>query len=227
MPQRRGVRLHRLDRRHQIAQHIDHVDRLVHQRSAAVHLPGPVPRIPVVLVGPPPGHVDAGIRDRPEPPRADRIAQRNHQVVEPVGEDPSEARARLLVRFDHRIDAVQLDLQGLLAQHVLARLGRRDRRLHVQPAWRRDGHDVHVVAPDHLLVAVVGLGAILVRQCLSPIDDLVATGRELRIRDIANRPGMKIRDQPRSHDSKIPRLHRLSSPQPAFITAPLVILNEA
>jgi hypothetical protein len=76
---------------------------------------------------------------RPKRPLVDRPLEQLNRRVEPVLLDHEQLHARLIARLDQRVGGVQRDRHGLLGDHVLARLRRRDAVLRVQS--RRRGHD--------------------------------------------------------------------------------------
>ena len=62
--------------------------------------------------------------------------------MEAGGKDGGEDDPRFVASGDHLVDAAEGDVEWLLADDMLASLGRRQAGLHVRPAGGADGDDI-------------------------------------------------------------------------------------
>jgi len=174
--------------------HVDAVNGLVHQRPTAVERTGPLPRIAVVVVFPPPwdgsvtdGEVAESTFDHGVPDRLD-------DGIVPLLEDPSETDVRFRRRRDHLVDALGRYLQWFLTEDVDPAFGRFDGGLQVGPARCRDGEHVDVLTVEQLRRVRVPVATELFGEFLSVRFGATRPGDERRRIDVADRPGVHFRD---------------------------------
>jgi hypothetical protein len=139
-----GEHLHRPAERRD--EQVDGVHALVHQRAAAVQLPGapPVAGVVVALPAPPVDRRDAR-GDPAELAAGDGREGGLGGRVEPVLRDDRDQGAGLVLGLDDPIGAGHGDLGGLLHDDVLAGLEGLDGHLAVPPGRRADHHDVDLL----------------------------------------------------------------------------------
>ena len=89
--------------------------------------------------------------------------------------------AALLRRLDHALAIRQRRRHRLFAQHMLARLQRRNRNLRVAGVRRADAHRVHVRVGQQGFHTVVGLSAVTLRQLLRARRIQIIKRGELRV----------------------------------------------
>ena len=145
MADRCGETGHTLDRRHQIAKQIDHVDRLVRQRPAAIQRTGPVP-VGIGVIGhlPPPGNEDAPVGQCPETPFGEGLADRFQGALVADLEDAAQPGSCRRVGGDHPVDPFGREFERLLAEDMLSRPSGGERRLEVRPGRRGDDQHIHL-----------------------------------------------------------------------------------
>ena len=189
------------------------VDALVHDRAAAVELPGAAPRAAVVIrLRAPPLVVGVADGDPPEPPLGDGGLQRDGALGEPVGEDRADLDAVFVASADDRVGAVERDLDGLLDDHVLSAARGGHGRLQVRAARRADADDVHVLAAHQVIVIRDRVAAVLLRKLLAVILRDVRAGDQPRVRQVRNGGGVVLADHPASDDGETVGFHVIFSP---------------
>ena len=159
------------------------MDALVHQRPAAVGLPGAAPACAVV-VGLIPEILQEGVaKDHlAQFPVLDRFLGLHRIGVGTALQNRAEFHPAGLAGLDHPRDAIRLDVQRFLAEHVLSRLCTCHHGICVHARWRADPHDIHVGIFQHLLVVVVGLCATTFPgEVIRPILDCVGHGDQRRL----------------------------------------------
>ena len=200
-----GVRSQFDDRAGQPLQQVDLVDRLVHQRAAAVEFPRAAPAAGIVV----------GLRAVPGDQRvADGqfaeafLVQRGADGLRSAGrarlEHAAECHAIFLAGGDQGVAALECDFHRLFADHVLLRLGRRDRRFHVRAGGRGDCDDLEAWRFQKLfVVADHDVDAEFLRECVGafPAAARIGAQQPAAVHRL-NRARVKISDRTQTHDSK-------------------------
>ena len=137
---------------------ISHVSRstlwigLIHQRTAAIQLPGSAPRPAViVLLRAIPFDVGVPHRQAAKAALVDRLLDQLRGFVKARREDGREHDAVLFALADHAIAARQGDFQRLFHDHVLSRPRGGQRRLQMSSAGRADRDDIDPFVGQHRL----------------------------------------------------------------------------
>ena len=107
-----------------------------------------------------------------------RFHVRTGQALVLVDHEPLSALFR---RADHAFAIRQRRRHRLFAQHMLARLQRRNRNLRVAGVRRADAHRVHVRVGQQGFHTVVGLSAVTLRQLLRARRIQIIKRGELRV----------------------------------------------
>ena len=150
--ERGDVRLHLDGHADEPREQINRVDALIHERTAAVHLPSAAPACAVVIgLRAPPLHVGAGDGETAEAACVHGALHGARAFAEAALENCGEDRAACLRCSDDGVNFLHIDLHRLLAEHVLAGLQRGDGGLAVRTARRGDAHGVHVLARDEFV----------------------------------------------------------------------------
>jgi hypothetical protein len=190
---------------HQPVEQVDIVNGLVHERAAAVEVPGapPAARI-VVLLGSPPLHVRVAQRQAAEPAPRDGLLEPQVRGAEARGEDGAELNPGSSAGVDDGVAAPKGDLQRLLNHDVLARPRRLYGRIQVGAAGRADADDVQLRERQHFGEIVedpatmprhpgdllgIGLGA-------------AVGGDDTRARDLIDGPGVELGNHPAADDAE-------------------------
>jgi hypothetical protein len=108
--------------------------RLVHQRPAAIELPGAAPlRAGIVLGRTVPADAAAIITGLPSSPSSSMRLISDDVGPQPILEEHAELHAGGRARVDQFVGARRRDVEGLLGEHVKAVARRRDSLLGVKP----------------------------------------------------------------------------------------------
>ena len=147
-----------LDVAHQPVEEIDVVNRLVHERPAAVEIPGapPAARI-IILLGSPPFDVGIPQGQAAEPATRDRFLQANIGRVNRDGKivqsrTPAVSQASMIASQRGRVIS-----RGFSTTTCFPARCRLHGRIQVGAAGRADANDVHLGLGEHLLQVVVSL----------------------------------------------------------------------
>ena len=182
---------------------VDAVDRLIHQRPAAVEGPGALPASGAVVgVVPPPGHVAGGHGELTKPAGGGRRVHGLDHRVEPLRED--RAKRHVLPRggCDQAVDPPEGDLEWLLADDGHALSDRRERRVEVGPGGRGHRDEVGLLAANHPGGVVVP-GAAKLGSEGPPLLLRAAAGRhEFHAGDSGQRPRVQPGDRSDTDDGR-------------------------
>ena len=150
-------RVHAAHGAHQMAEHIDAVDALVHERAAAIHRPGAAPGGGgVVFVRAEVLHRQAPGDDAPERARIKRAADLTHGRGEAELRDDADLRAGFPLGGDECVGLLERQAHRLFADDVLARAHGCDALRRVQPAGCADAYRVHIVPGEQRVEAFAG-----------------------------------------------------------------------
>ena len=151
MDSARAICTDALDRPGNPLQQVDVVDGLIHDCPAAVELPcAAPPAVVVVLVGAVPGCETSRPGDLAEPAFFGGLLNGAVSVAPAILIDRRETDAFFLRRFDEPIDAVELDLKRLLADHIDAAIDREHAMFFVVPAGGGDVENIDIFLLEHL-----------------------------------------------------------------------------
>lgn len=129
----------------EVEEHVDVVDRLVHEGSAAGELPGAAPDVGVVVgLGAEPLDVGGGEGELAEASGVDGFFGGFDGGVETTGEDAAELDVVGLAGGYDGVGAGGGGLDGLFAEDVLAGLGGGEGGVEVTAAGGGDGDDVEI-----------------------------------------------------------------------------------
>ena len=200
-----GERLHRFDRAEQPLQQVDGVNRLVHQRAAAVQRLGAVPTVPVVAGRPAP--LDDGVAgdDVAEPALLESAPDQQDVRERPGLKHAGTEDAGGVCRVDDAPAAVQRHLQRFLHEQVLAGGGGGKRRFQMSAGRRADADGIQVrVGQERVEVAERG-AAVLLREPLGAGGVARQAGRQACGGDLRQRPGVHAGDQTGPDDAEADR----------------------
>ena len=176
MGQKPGDRGQLLHRPHQPEEQVDRVDRLIHQRAAAVERPGAAPAAAVViLLGPVPFDDGVPQSQLAEPLRVDRLFQLGAGRVEAARKDGREGHSRLVARVDDPVAPFECHFERLFDDDVFPRLGGHDRRIHVRAARRADCDNVDRRVGQHLFQILIRGRVVLLGEPFGRQRELVVT----------------------------------------------------
>ena len=120
---------------------------LVHRRAAAVERERALPPR-IILARAVPLHVGAREHDPAEAPGRDRRLERPRACAKPRLKNRRDLHARRLGRAQQFVGPLRRNLDRFLHHEMFARADRRERRLQVRAARRRDTHDGDI-GPRH------------------------------------------------------------------------------
>ena len=199
------LRVHRNHRivPHQPQQEIHAVHALIHQRAASVQRPRAAPTRAVVIFL---RAIILQIRIRQhhlsQIPAHHRFPHLLRDLVRAPLKDAAQFYLVNLRGPDHRINLIQLNLDGLLAQHVHARLRRCDHDLRVRAGRGAYRNNIHVLARHQLLVILVK----------SHAPELLRKRQSLFLVNIAHRHQLRIRAP--LHTLRVPRADHATAHDP-------------
>ena len=187
------------------------MDGLVHERAAAVELPGSAPAAGVVvLLGSPPFDVGVAQGQAAESPQLDRLFEPEIGRREPRWENRAQPNARGVTGVDDGVATRQCDLQRFFNDDVLAGPGGLDCRLHVGAAGRADADDIKVRDGEQCVQVVECRTA-----AFGQPGDLVGVGGiaapgpdDPGALDLVDRPGVKLGDHAAADDAETVLCHR-------------------
>lgn len=171
------LRGHRLRFAHDPLQNIDGMNRLVHQRTAAVPFPGAAPAAVgqvVIVVAIPFDHDVADDQIAQTSFGYSLLGQRNGRF-QTVLENAAQFFVIFVKRRNRRIDGFQRNIQGLFRQAMLAGLGNFNGHLGMHAAGRNHADQINIVTLEHFFIVRIVIAAIL-----------LSNGLRLFLVDVAN-----------------------------------------
>ena len=205
MRQASGIGRDLLHLAYQVLHHIHIMHALVHQRAAAVQLPGSPPAcgvivslVPVVL------QIGVGQDDPAEFSLLDRLPHGDGGGHQPALEDALHLGAVLLHHPDDLVDLFRSDLHGLFADDGLPRVGGRDADLPVKAAGDADADRLHLrVGQERMVIVVDLLHPLLRRKGVGFFREDVADGVEAALLRFLHSGGVGVGNDAAADNGKI------------------------
>ena len=177
------------------------MDRLVHQRAAAIERRGSLPAPDAVIsIIPPPRHVRGDERQAAEATGRRRRADGLDNRVEALREDRAQRDPRLGGDRPHGVDPPKRDFERLFADHVDAPPGGGLQALQMGTGRGGDRDEVRLLAAQHRGGIGVPPAAELLRERAPLRLGATAPGDKFDAVDVCQRPGMHPRDRTDADD---------------------------
>ena len=191
------------DRPHQPGEQIDAVNRLVHQRAAAVERPGAAPRpAVVVLLRAKPFHVGIADREPAEAAGVDRALQLARRLVKARWKDRRQLDAVFFAFADDPVALRSVIFERLFDDDVLAGAGGGDGRFQMGAAGRGDRDASIPRIGQHCRESRIGGAASFGGKFLGGRGSRAEAGNELCPADVGDRPRVKSADRAAADDAE-------------------------
>ena len=204
MEARGRARAHLRHRPEQPLKHVHGVDRLVHQRAAAVERKRTAPARGAVILGRPiPAHV---------PCREDRLSQTaggDHRLhrrdvrLQSILEEHTDLDSAAIRGRDDAVDLHSRHVERLLGEHMKAAADRRDGLVGVEPGRASDRHDIERTVLEKSFDAVVHDAAVRLREALGFFTVRAVDGRDLHAGDAERGTRMRVADVAAAEDADL------------------------
>ena len=189
-----------VDIAHQIAQHVDLVDRLVDQRAAAFDSPTALDGPRIILLRAPPFNVGVGLQNAAQTPSGDGFFHEHRGVVEAVLAGHAEHDRSRVGGGDDLARGVEIGGDGLLQLDVFVVAGRGLDGLQAEVGEGADVDEIDIRAAAQILIRRHELAAPERGELLAGLAGNIVAGGDA-VADIAVRAGVHVRDGARADDA--------------------------